>query len=391
MIQVLAVTHSRDVTGAELSLFNIAPSVADRGIAMSLAACSSGELEKKWRQIGLDFIPIDLPKRSGVRTSNGSKLNSLGELVRLPFLTIIAVVRIAAAARRMDATVIHSNSIITHFDCAVAGLITGKKAVVELHEIIAPGIGRLLLGLAVLLSSKAVANSNAVRDQLPRWARWRSVVIHQGIDIERFSPVGPQTYWRKELTAEPDSLLVAAIGRIDREKGLHTLVEAVAELRTRGIDAHLVLVGAPSKDDGSYLAELRTLAARVLAGAFRVVPPVDDVALVLRAVDVLACLSVEEPFGLIILEAQACGVPVVVSAAGGPLDFITDRVTGMLVSPGDPTAAANAIEELFADDEIRERMVLTARERVADEYTAQARAQLVVNTYWEVLHRRKAS
>ncbi len=93
----------------------------------------------------------------------------------------------------------------------------------------------------------------------------------------------------------------------------------------------------PSKDDGSYLEELLALADELIPGAFRILPPVEDVAAVLRAVDVLACPpSVEEPFGLIILEAQACGVPpVVVSASGGPpLDFITDHSTGMLVRPG---------------------------------------------------------
>jgi glycosyltransferase involved in cell wall biosynthesis len=211
------------------------------------------------------------------------------------------------------------------------------------------------------------------------------VVIPQGIEVERFSPVGPQTFWRNQLTADPQGVLVAAIGRIDPEKGLHTLVRTVVELRRRGVDAHLVLVGAPSKDDGTYLDELQALAETLLPGAFRAIPPVEDVGAVLRAVDVLACPSIEEPFGLIILEAQACGVPVVVSAAGGPLDFITDRVTGMLVPPADPDAAANAIQELLRDTELRESMVIAARERVEVEYSAQVRAESFANTYREVL------
>jgi glycosyltransferase involved in cell wall biosynthesis len=210
-------------------------------------------------------------------------------------------------------------------------------------------------------------------------------VISQGIDIDRFSTGDPETFWRSQLASNPDGVLVAAIGRIDPEKGLHTLVHAVVELRHRGVDAHLALVGAPSKDDGSYLDELHQLAELLLPGAFRVLPPVEDVAAVLRSVDVLACPSVEEPFGLIILEAQACGVPVVVSASGGPLDFICDRVTGMLVAPADPVAAARAIEELLGDDELRQRMVAAARAQVQNEYTAQVRAAKFADAYREVL------
>jgi len=385
MVRVMAVSHSRDVMGTEHSLFNLAPALAERGITVVLAARPGGQLEKRWRGIGLEFVPIDLPERGGVRTSNGSRLNSMADLVRLPFLTIVALMRIMMAARRVDADLIHSNSIITHIDCALAGRLLRRRAVVELHDIVAPGIGRTLLGVAVALSSKAVATSNAVRNQLPRWARGRSEVISQGIDIDRFSTGDPETFWRSQLASNPDGVLVAAIGRIDPEKGLHTLVHAVVELRHRGVDAHLALVGAPSKDDGSYLDELQQLAELLLPGAFRVLPPVEDVAAVLRSVDVLACPSVEEPFGLIILEAQACGVPVVVSASGGPLDFICDRVTGMLVAPADPVAAARAIEELLSDDELRQRMVAAARAQVQNEYTAQVRAAKFADAYREVL------
>ncbi|MCV7152497.1 glycosyltransferase family 4 protein [Mycolicibacterium pyrenivorans] len=381
----MAVSHSRDVMGTEHSLLNLAPELSARGFTVVLAARPGGELEKRWRTLGFDFVGVELPERGGVRTSNGSKLNSLAELVRLPFLTVLAAIRVAAAAKRVDAEVIHSNSILTHFDCALAGWLTRRKALVELHDIVAPGVGRLLLGIAVALASRAVATSTAVRDQLPTWARRRAVVIAQGIDVEKFSPVGAPTFWRNHLTAAPQGVLVAAVGRIDPEKGLHTLVGALAELRRRGTDAHLALVGAPSKDDGSYLEELLALADELIPGAFRILPPVEDVAAVLRAVDVLACPSVEEPFGLIILEAQACGVPVVVSASGGPLDFITDHSTGMLVRPGDPHAAASAVEELINDPALRERIVATARERVENEYTAQVRAEHFAKTYREVL------
>lgn len=385
MTRVIATSIASEVTGAEHSLLNLAPALAARGVSVVLAAPGGTNLEKRWREKGLDFIAVDFPDRGAFRNSTGTRLSSVTNLMRLPFLTLWAIVLLARAARRVDADVIHSNSIITHFDCAFAALVTGKKAVLELHEIVAPGIGRRALGLATVLSAQALAISTAVADQLPTWARRKVTVIGQGIELERFSIDGVTDGWRDRLSASPASPLVIAVGRTDPEKALHIAIEAVAAVRAGGIDAHLALIGGPGKDDGGYLAELEALAAQVLPGAFRIEPGVADVAPIMRSADVLVSSSTEEPFGLVILEAQACGLPVVSSASGGPLDFVTDAETGLLVAPGDPAATAVAIRRLLDDADLAATIKVNARALVERSFTAQVRAQRISDMYTKVL------
>ena len=385
MTRVIATSIASEVTGAEHSLLNLAPALAARGVDVVLAAPGGTNLEKRWREKGLDFIAVDFPDRGAFRNSTGTKLSSLTDLMRLPFMTLRAIVLLARAARRVEADVLHSNSIITHFDCAFAALVTRKKAVLELHEIVAPGIGRLALGLAAVLSARALAISTAVADQLPAWARRKVTVIGQGLEITRFSIDGITDGWRNRLSASPRSPLVIAVGRTDPEKALHVAIEAVAAVRATGVDAHLALIGGPGKDDGTYLDELKELAAEVLPGAFRVEPAVSDVAPILRSADVLVSTSTEEPFGLVILEAQACGLPVVSSASGGPLDFVTDGETGLLVPPGDPAATAAAIGRLLEDADLLATIKVNARALVERSFTAQVRAQRISDMYTKVL------
>lgn len=385
MIRVLVVSHSDEVSGAEHSLLNFAPLLAERGIACSLAARPGGQLEKEWRALGLAFHSLELPSRSGIRPSSGIAYNPIREILALLPRSVRAWVRLARVVRDADAQVVHSNSLITHIDCAVVGRLTKTPAIVELHDIVAPGPGRVLLGIAVRLARGSITISTAVRQQLPRWARRGPRMIPQAIDTVKFSPGPKSKTWRTRLSAEPEQPIVAAIGRIDPEKGLHHLIAAVARVRGAGIDVSAAVVGSPSKDDGGYLRRLRDQADETLQGACRFVGAVDDVTAVLRSVDVLVCPSVEEPFGLIILEAQACGIPVVASASGGPLDFVADRQTGILGEPGDERDLAAALSDVLVDRELRNTLVCNALRRARAEFAIDGRADRIVDYYREVL------
>ncbi|HET6734142.1 glycosyltransferase family 4 protein [Mycobacterium sp.] len=384
MIRVLAVTEAAEVLGTEHSLLNLAAKLPEVDVEMTLAAGGGRSLEQRWRDLGLPFHVITLPERRGFRPHTGQGYHSFAELSRLPYRTLLAIRRIVNATRAVRPDIIQSGCLITHFDCAVAGLITRTPSVLELHDIVAPGVGRVMMGLAVRLSGRAIAVSSAVKNQLPSWARSRVVVIPQGINIDRFDAGAMPDQWRRMLTSEPDCTLVAAIGRIDPEKNLHVLVRAVAMARESGADLHLALVGAPSKDSGAYRDELRALGEELLPGAFRMLPEVDDVPGVLRSTDVLVCPSVEEPFGLILLEAQACRVPVVASSAGGPREFIAHGKTGMLVTPGDPCGYAEVLQRLAHDPRLREQIARAGRARVRRSYSAEIRAHKVVSLYRQI-------
>ncbi|MDH3011671.1 glycosyltransferase family 4 protein [Gordonia alkanivorans] len=381
MIRVLAVSPSKDAMGAEQSLLNIAPLLATAEVDVTLAAPSGGTFEKRWRGLGLAFRALEIPERRGLRSPDGRRMRGPVELISLVWRTVRSISRLMRVVRETRAQVIHSNLLMTHLDCAVTGRLTRTGTVLELHEIVAPGIGRWALGFAVRLSDSTIAISGASRDQVPSWVRDKVIVIPQCVDVGRFETAAPRGEWRARLADSPECPIVAAVGRVDPEKGLHVLVDAVARVRENGVPAQLAVVGSPGVDDGGYLTELVRVGTRLLGDALRIVPHVDDVAGVLGAVDVLACPSFEEPFGMILLEAQVCQVPVVACRSGGPGEFIVDEETGLLVEPGDADGLARAVQRLLGDAGLRARIAEAGAERVRDEFVAPVRAARVASHY----------
>lgn len=389
MIRVLAVSPSPDVTGAEQSLLNIAAHFEQSAIHMTLAAPAGGTFEKRWRETGLGFHALDVPARQGLRSGDGRRWHGLRALSTSVWRTVRATGRLVRSVRETEADVIHSNLLMTHVDCVIAGLLTGARPVLELHEIVAPGLPRWILGALIRMSGATIAISAASRDQVPTWARAGVVVVPQCVDPRRFDTRregngAADTPWRARLAARPDELIVAAVGRVDPEKGLHILVRAVARSREKGHPLQLALVGSPGTDDGRYLSELTALGAELLGEAVRVVPHTDDIAGVLGAIDVLACPSYAEPFGMILLEAQLCELPVIACRSGGPAEFIEDGETGLLVEPGDVDDLAAALVRLAEDDLLRKQLARSGSERVRDEYTAPVRASRIGSLYESV-------
>ena len=174
---------------------------------------------------------------------------------------------------------------------------------------------------------------------------------------------------------------MGVVGRIDPEKGIMTLVRAMGLLVGPAGQSHLAVVGAPGLDDGGYEAALRAEASAVLAGRHRFVGPVDEVPAVLRSLDVLVNASASEPFGLSVLEAQACGAAVVATDAGGIPEFVEDGKTGLLVAPGRPEALAAGLTRLLSEPGLRRALAAAAREAVVAHHTLAARADALAGIY----------
>jgi D-inositol-3-phosphate glycosyltransferase len=210
-------------------------------------------------------------------------------------------------------------------------------------------------------ADRLVANTAEEARQLVRWYGAdpdRTLVIPPGVDLQRFSPADRQAA-RARVGVAPDAVVLLFVGRIQPLKGPDLLLQAAARmvaddpaLRAK---LRVLVVGAPS---GSGLAEPRRLQELAVSlgipGVVRFLPPQspEQLAEHYRAADVAVVPSHNESFGLVALEAQACGTPVVAAAVGGLQTAVDDGVSGVLVHDRDPASYAAAIRRVLAGREL---------------------------------------
>jgi glycosyltransferase involved in cell wall biosynthesis len=181
-----------------------------------------------------------------------------------------------------------------------------------------------------------------------------------------------------------------SVSRLVPRKGLADVLCALARSRP---DVELVVVGGgdPITDPGE--AALRSLATELGIDdrvTFRGRLAAPDVAAVMRSADALVCAPWYEPFGIVPVEAMACGVPVIGTAVGGLLDTVRDGVTGILVPPREPDALAAAIDRLLADPVRRRRMGAAGAER-GSAYRWPRVAASVLDVYRRTIARRTSA
>jgi glycosyltransferase involved in cell wall biosynthesis len=189
-------------------------------------------------------------------------------------------------------------------------------------------------------------------------------VVPCGVDLALFRPDGPREARR---SAGPR---LVTVGRLVERKGV---ADAIAALRALP-DAELVVAGGPERRALDGDPEARRLLA--LARDHGVADRVDfrgrverrDLPALLRSADALVSVPWYEPFGIVALEAMACGVPVVASAVGGQVDSVVHERTGLHVPPRDPAALARALRDLMADAGRRATLAAGAARRARERY-----------------------
>jgi D-inositol-3-phosphate glycosyltransferase len=190
-------------------------------------------------------------------------------------------------------------------------------------------------------------------------------VVPPGVDLDMFAP-GPAD--RAALGIPPDGRVVLYVGRVQPLKAPDLLLRAVARIRATDpqLRLHVVVLGGPS---GACPDEWLPDLARALGigDAVRFVAPVgrSTLAAYYRAADVTVVPSYNESFGLVALESQACGTPVVAAAVGGLTTAVADRVSGLLVDGHDPSVWANVLCDLLRSPGRLDRFAAAARTQAA--------------------------
>ena len=223
-------------------------------------------------------------------------------------------------------------------------VIVERKLAKRIYDLLA---GRSLLASA----SRLLAVSSLEAEQYGRAAGGedgRVQVIHNGLDLDQFSPLPPRGSLRQKLGIAPEAPVVLFLGRLHRIKGIDLLVEAFAQLRQEVKETILVISGP---DEGE-LDHLRALAGRLgLEESVRFAGPLygqDKLAAYVDA-DVIASPGAYEIFGLVPFEALMCGTPAVVGEGSAAGQLMRQAGAGTLVTDGDVATLADSLRRALID------------------------------------------
>ena len=195
-------------------------------------------------------------------------------------------------------------------------------------------------------------------------------VIPMGVDPSLFLPGADRRLTTIDKTSGPNLLFV---GRIAEKKGLSFLIRAISEVRTDYPNMRMTIVG-----DGRIRTDLEALTNKLdLSAIIEFKGSVENEALpdYLRRADIFVIPSIVDALGdqeglpVVLLEAAACGVPIIATNVGGITDFVTDNETGLLVEPESVDQLANAIRRLSADDRLRARLSQAGRALVEEKFS----------------------
>jgi glycosyltransferase involved in cell wall biosynthesis len=215
-------------------------------------------------------------------------------------------------------------------------------------------------------------------------------IIPCGTDIHRFGAIEQQTA-RQQLGIATESKVVFYVGRFDQRKGIETLVRAVGQSHLRDqADLKLIIGGGsrPGQSDGIERDRIESIVAQLGMSDFTVFPGrLDDEILPVyyTAADVCVVPSHYEPFGLVAIEAMACGTPVVASDVGGLQYTVVPEETGLLAPPQDEVAFAAAIDRILSDPDYRNKLGQAARKRVETKFSWAGVAQQLSDLYTKLI------
>lgn len=361
--RVVYLDHCAQLSGAELALLRTLPALSRVDAHVVLG--EDGPLSRKLRESGVSTEVFRMPRAA--RRLKKAQAKPAAFPASAGFGTLWYVLRLARRLRQLKPDLVHTNSLKAAIYGGLASRLAGIPCVWHIRDRITPDhlpnpAISLIRWLAPRLPSSVIANSNSTLITLELPQSVGSVIPSPII----FDPV--------QLASAPCriehgdlSFVVGMVGRIAPWKGQHVFIDAFSQAFPSG-NATAVVVGAPLFGEDQYAEQVRARAAGLgLNGRVQFVGFQDDVVGQLSRLDVLVHASIlPEPFGQVVIEGMAAGLPVIATGAGGPAEIIEDGVTGMLYEPGNADALAQSLRQLAADPALRKRLGEAARCRAGD-------------------------
>ena len=326
--------------------------------------------------------PLPTLHRIGVETVS-LPLPAIRKGKSLPFLPF-AVLRLWRLLRAKEISLVHVNDADDAAIAALACRLVGIPCVVHMRsEMVPKKFRKLRLQWAdLLIAVSEGVREKAIQGGLPGG---KVVTLYSGIDAARAGAAGEGWRIRQAHGISQQTLVIGSVANIAPKKGYDVLIRAVAKARQEIHDLACIIVGA---DDRGLREGLERLGDSLgLGGRLRFVGFQEKVFPYLDAMDLFVLASVDEGFGIVLLEAMASGKAVVATAVDGPPEIVEDGQSGLLVPPRDPEALAKALVELLKDPQRRAAMGRRGRERVETVFTLDSQMRTLTGLYDRLLRR----
>lgn len=381
-LRVVYLGHSAALSGAELGLVELVRALGEVDPVVLLA--ERGPLVSRLESHG---IPVELlPLDDSVRLVRRDDLHSVSSLAAGAG-TMRYAVQLARRLRAIDADLVDANTLKSFCYGLVASRLARVPLVWHVHDRIADDYlphraVRLLRRAARHGADGVIANSEETLRSLDDLGV-PAEVVHEPVDVAPFRPAAPRDGTRP-FTA-------VMVGRIAPWKGQDVFLRAFARAFPHGPEL-AVVVGSPLFGEHAYHRSLTRLISRLgLNGRAELAGFSTDVSGDLARADLLVHASViPEPFGRVVVEGMAAGLPVIAAGAGGPCEIVHDGVDGLLYPPGSVPDLADALARVAADPQLARSLGAAAAER-ARAYSPDAAARRTTDFYRLVLDRRRVA
>jgi glycosyltransferase involved in cell wall biosynthesis len=370
--RLLILCEYTTLLGGEQSMLSTLPAMQAAGFEIFIAAPQQGPLATAIGHWGATKVDWNVADESGVRPPLETVRETLAELLQ-----------------RLRPDLVHANSLST---ARIAGPVTAAQGVPSLGHL--RDIIKLSEQVVADLNShrRLVAVSRATRDfhVIQGVESNKCIAIHNGVDLDKFSPRPANGYLHRELGLVPHARLIATIGQIGLRKGTDVMLAAAFQIADRLPDVHWLIVGERTSEKAEsheFEQHLHKIAAEPpLSGRVHFLGQRTDVAPLMNQCTLIVHAARQEPLSRVLLEAAASGVAIVATDVGGTREiFPTEADGALLVPPDNRGALAQAMVDLCGDRERREALQIAARRRAQAAFDIRVASARLIEQYQALL------
>ena len=385
-MRILYLSSSGKLGGAETCLLNLIGGLRERhpSWALHLITAEDGSLVTQAKKLGVTVHLLPFPASLA---SAGKR--SIGNLFHVFISSVRYGNALKAAVEAIHPAIVHSNGFKMHL--LTAWMLPNRTSLCHLHDYLSR---QTLAGRALLASlgrfAAIVTNSRSVSADLNQIKRKAPLVlsIHNGIDIARFTPAGPSLNLEALSRLPVENAAIVRVGLIAtfaKWKGHRTFLHAIALLPIT-LNFRAFVIGGPiyqTKASQHSMEELRAEAEQLgIAGRVGFTGFLEDSVAALRSLDIVVHASTDpEPFGMVLIEAMACGKALVASSGGGALEIFEEGVTALGHIPGNARSLASAMGTLIRDEQQRAELGRNARRAVEARFSSKTMSERFSEVY----------